>query len=58
MENYAQLESCAAGYRCWLESATDLPYLKAVDDGLSGVEGMMSSGQIMTPPPLIEETAA
>ncbi len=58
MEGYALLKRRATDYQRWLEGVIDMPYLTAIDDGLSGVEVMIASGQLMVPPPLIEEPAA
>lgn len=45
MEGYAVLKSRAGDYQRWLEGAVDMPYLRAIDEGLSGVEMMIASGQ-------------
>ncbi|GEO83829.1 MULTISPECIES: MarR family winged helix-turn-helix transcriptional regulator [Alphaproteobacteria] len=46
VEAYAQLKRRALDYQVWLEGAIDTPYLKAMVEGLSGVEMMIASGQL------------
>ncbi|NML73117.1 winged helix-turn-helix transcriptional regulator [Rhizobium sp. S-51] len=42
-EHYAILKARAGDYQTWLDGTLDLPYLKALDDGLSGVETLMAA---------------
>ena len=58
MEGYAMLKRRATDYQRWLEGAIDLPYLRSLADGLSGVEMMIASGQFTAPQPLVGEPAA
>lgn len=52
---YTELKRCAADYQHWLEGAVDLPYLKALDDGLSGIEDAMATGHLRMPSPADED---
>lgn len=57
LEGYAMLKARAADYQRWLEGAIDLPYLKFLTDGFSGVEVMIASGQLMAPQSMGEPAA-
>lgn len=57
MEGYAELKSRAGDYQRWLEGAVDMPYLRAIDEGLSGVETMIASGQLTVAPQRVEPVA-
>jgi len=58
MDGYRRLKLRAGDYQRWLEGSLDLPYLTAIDDGLSGVETMIASGQLQSLLPPVEEPAA
>ena len=58
MDGYRRLKLRAGDYQRWLEGSLDLPYLTAIDDGLSGVETMIASGQLQSLLRPVEEPAA